>query len=134
MSIRFSRAPSARHTTRHSGIIHAEVRALETSIYADVALGNFSTSIISGTTITDLTAYYNVYYGIIVDATMQDHLSTVTAYFTNKGYAVKLFESPANTSTLGWSVNWIDSGTSLGDSNIPNTVDLFSSEFSSEFN
>lgn len=102
----FVNATQARKDARNQGVIHAEVRGLETSVLSSVENGNLSVSVSSGTTMTSNTSYYNAYFSVTQDDTKLDQLSYVTRYFTDLGYGITLTENATTQDTLVWNISW----------------------------
>ena len=102
----FVNATQARKDARNQGVIHAEVRSLESSVLSSVAGGNLSVSVNSGTTMTTDTAYYNAYFSITTDNTKSDQLTYVSRYFTDLGYGITLTENASTQNTLVWNISW----------------------------
>ena len=102
----FKNATQARKDARDAGVIHAEVRSLESSVLSSIEGGNLSVSVNTGTTMTTDTAYYNAYFSITSDDTKSDQLSYVTRYFTDLGYGITLTENATTQNTLVWNISW----------------------------
>ena len=102
----FVNATQARRDSRNASVIHAEVRAIETAVLEQVALGELSARINSGTGMTTDVDYYNAYYNLVNDAAKVDQITYVERYFTDLGYGVVITENPSTTNTLVWNISW----------------------------
>ena len=102
----FVNATQARRDSRNASVIHAEVRAIETVVLEQIALGELSASISSGSTMTVSVDYYNAYYNLVTDAAKIDQITYVQRYFTDLGYGVVITENPSTTNTLIWNISW----------------------------
>ena len=60
----FVNATQARKDSRNNSVIHAEVRAIETSVIANVDAGVLYANIINSTNMTNNSTYYNVWNSI----------------------------------------------------------------------
>ena len=102
----FVNAATARKDSRNNSVIHGEVRSLESSVLASVEVGSLSAVIDSGTTMTDSTDYYNVYYSVVTNETKLDQINVVKKYFTDLGYNVQITENPLTENTIVWTISW----------------------------
>jgi hypothetical protein len=102
----FVNAATARKDSRNNSIIHSEVRSLESSVYASIDLGDLSTVVDTGTTMTGSTDYYNAYYSITNNETILDQINYVRKYFVDLGYNVQITENPVTENTIVWTISW----------------------------
>lgn len=106
MSTVFVNATQARRDTRNQGAIHAEVRAIESSILANIDAGRMYAIVSSGTTMTTSNVYFNVYNGISSNATILDQITCTKQYFLDLQYAVNILTNPGTNNTLQWNISW----------------------------
>lgn len=102
----FINANTARRDARNNSVIHSEVRSLESSVLASIELGELSTVVDTGTTMTGSSNYYNSYYSITDNATLLDQINYVKKYFTDLGYNVQITENPITENTIVWTISW----------------------------
>lgn len=102
----FINATQARKDTRNNVTVHGEVRAIESSVLANVDAGVLYANVSSGTTMTTSNAYYKAYYGITNDRVLVDQIDYVTTYFTDLGYGVKITENASTGDTIQWNISW----------------------------
>jgi hypothetical protein len=102
----FINATEARERTRLNPIVHAEVTALEQAVLTATQAGSLTTSISSGTTMTDSNVYYKAYYGVTNDPVSFDQVNYIKTYFENLSYGVTITENPQTGNTLVWGISW----------------------------
>lgn len=102
----FVNATVARRDSRNNSVIHSEVRSIESAVLANIDAGVLYANIISGTTMTDSNAYYNVYNGITTDPTKLDQINYVKDYFTGLGYGVSILTNSSSGDTITWNISW----------------------------
>lgn len=101
----FINATTARSNSRNNTIIHNEVTAIENAVFANVDSGVLYANV-NNTVMTNSNVYYNVWNGIVSDATKLDQLNYVKKYFTDLGYGVNIVSDPSNTNHLQWNISW----------------------------
>jgi len=102
----FINAETARKNARDSSVIHAEIRAIESSVLSNVDAGSLTTMVSSGTEMTTSTEYYNVFMGVTTDATKTDQLEYVRQYFIDLGYSTNIRVNIVTNNTLTWNLSW----------------------------
>jgi|TARA_A100001011_G_scaffold398686_2_gene504021 hypothetical protein len=102
----FVNATQARKDTRNNSVIHAEVRAIETSVIANVDAGVLYANIINSTNMTNTSTYYNVWNSITTDPTKLDQLNYVKKHFENLGYGVNITTNSSSNNTINWNISW----------------------------
>jgi len=102
----FVNATTARRDTRNNSVIHSEIRSIESAVLANIDAGVLYANVTSNTTMTDSNVYYNVYNGVVNDATKLDQINYVKDYFTGLGYGVSILTNAATEDTITWNISW----------------------------
>jgi hypothetical protein len=101
----FINASTARTNTRNNVVVHGEITAIESAVFANVEQGVLY-AVVNNTVMTNSNVYYYVWNNITTDPTKLDQLNYVKNYFNNLGYGISLVSDPGTTDTLQWNISW----------------------------
>jgi hypothetical protein len=101
----FINASTARSSTRNNTVIHNEISAIESAVFANVDAGVLYANV-NNTAMTNSNTYYYVWNSVTTDPTKLDQLNYVKNYFTNLGYGVSLITDPGSNTSLQWNISW----------------------------
>jgi len=102
----FVNATQARANSRNNTVIHGEINAIESEVFANIDAGILYANVVSGSTMTNSNVYYSVWNGTNTDPTKQDQLKYVKKYFTDLGYGVSILTNSSSNNTITWNVSW----------------------------
>jgi hypothetical protein len=105
----FINAKQARLNARVNSVIHTEITALETLIFA--AIDNNEFSITANTTTmttpgTTAEAYYVTWQGTSPNANYTDQMTQVIDYFEGLGYSIYQQTNTSTSNTFVWVISW----------------------------
>ena len=97
----FVNATQARKDSRNNSVIHSEVTSIESTVIANIDAGVLYANIISSTTMTNSSTYYNVWNGITTD-----QMNYVKKHFEDLGYGVSVTTNSSSNNTINWNISW----------------------------
>lgn len=110
-------AREARQCAIKNLTVLAEIHAIETAVLTAIEAGELTATISNNTTMTSTTnyadstdtdaeVYYDVWQGLITDASKEEEMDTIIDYFQNLGYNIVRRQNSATLSTFKWVVSW----------------------------
>ena len=102
----FVNATQARANSRNNTVIHGEINAIESEVFANIDAGILYANVVSGSTMTNSNVYYYVWNGTTTDPTKLDQLNYVKKYFTYLGYGVSILTNSSSNNTITWNGSW----------------------------
>ena len=102
----FVNATQARKDSRNNSVIHAEVRTIENKVFANIDAGLLYANVVSSSTMTNSSVYYNVWNAITTDPTKLDQMNYVKKYFEDLGYGVNVKTNTSTNNTITWNISW----------------------------
>ncbi len=112
--------PSARDARQYAIknlTVLGEIHAIETAVLTAIDAGLLTASVSNNTTMTSTTnyadstdtdaeVYYDVWQGLITDASKEEEMDMVIDHFQNLGYNIVRRQNSTTLSTFKWVVSW----------------------------
>jgi hypothetical protein len=98
-------ASQARNKAQNDLVIFNEVRNIELAILTACAAGSYEI-VLTNTTMTTSSSYYNVWRGNATDRAKEKQMSTIIQYFTDLGYAIERKTTVSTGNTFNWTIYW----------------------------
>lgn len=87
-------------------IVFDEIVAISRKILTQSIAGEIVAVIDTGTTMTDDTAYYDVWSDITQDRKKKEQMDSVISYFGKHGYSIIRRLNTTTNNTIVWEINW----------------------------
>lgn len=114
----FPTASEARAGSRNNLVIHAEIRAVEKSIYEAIEAGQYQVDVLNSPmtdatavdymneTVIDASDYFATLFTDVDDRTLSEQIAIVQKTFVDLGYQMTPLKNTSTGNTFKWRILW----------------------------